>query len=337
MKRRKQTREVNYVPPVRHEIRQTRRAGGDFSDRLNAYRDAHVFALFSSLGRLVRSPFSSLMTIAVLTIAIVIAAGFQLLVFNLQQLSGDLEATAQISLYLKDKVSDAEARKLADTISQNPDVSQVMVISKDEALAEFKLHGGFGEAIDALSNNPLPAVITVLPAGHVKNKGKLTQLQQTLQQIESVDVAQMDTLWVERLRAIIAVAEQGLGMVNILLGFAVLFISGNTIRQELHGRRQEVVIAKLVGATDGFIQRPFLYTGFWFGFISGVLAWFVVTIIMLLLWQSVEAVSRLYGGGFHLLFFSVADTFKLIGISAALGVLASWAVLWHQLRFTVPE
>jgi len=337
MKRRKQTREVNYVPPVRHEIRQTRRAGGDFADKLYAYRDAHVFALFSSLGRLARSPFSSLMTIAVLTIAIAIAAGFQLLVFNLQQLSGELEASAQISLFLKEHVSDDEARKWAGQISQDPGVSQVTVIGKDEALAEFKRYSGFGEAIEALSDNPLPAVISVLPAEHVKGKEALTQLQQALQALEPVAVAQLDTLWVERLRSIMAVAEQGLGMVNILLGFAVLFISGNTIRQELQCRHQEVVIAKLVGATDGFIRRPFLYTGFWLGFISGVLAWFLVTILMLFLWQSVEAVSQLYGGSFHLLFFTLADTFKLIGISSALGVLASWAVLWHQLRFTAPE
>jgi len=337
MKRRKQTREVNYVPPLRHEIRQTRRAGGDFSDKLNAYRDAHVFALFSSLGRLARSPFSSLMTIAVLTIAIAIAAGFQLLVFNLQQLTGDLEASAQISLFLKENVSDAEAQKWAASINQDPDIGQVTVIGKEEALAEFKLHSGFGEAIEALSDNPLPAVITVLPAGHIQGQQRLTQLQQALQELEPVEVAQLDTLWVERLRSIMAVAEQGLGMVNILLGFAVLFISGNTIRQELHSRRQEVVIAKLVGATDGFIQRPFLYTGFWLGFISGILAWFVVTLLMLFLWQSVETVSLLYGGRFHLLFFTLADTFKLIGISSALGVLASWAVLWHQLRFTGAE
>lgn len=337
MKRRRQTREVNYAPPAKPEIRQTRRAGGDLGDKLKAYRDAHVYALFSSLGRLVRTPFSSFMTIAVLTIAIAIAAGFQLLVFNLQQLSGNLEATTQISLFLKDRVSDAEARKLAEELRKNPGISQVSVINKDQALAEFKAHSGFGEAIDVLSDNPLPAVITVLPAENLVSKDQFQHLQQTLQQLEPVDVAQMDTLWVERLRSMITVAGQGLGVVNTLLGFAVLFIAGNTIRQELHSRHQEVVIAKLVGATDGFIQRPFLYAGFWLGFISGVLAWFIVTIVMLVLWQSVEAVSQLYGGSFHLLFFGFADTLKLIGISSVLGVLASWVVLQHQLRYTVPE
>lgn len=337
MKRRKQTREVNYVPPARQEIRQTRRAGGDFADKLNAYRDAHIYALFSSLGRLVRSPFSSMMTIAVLTIAIAIAAGFQLLVFNLQQLSSNLEASAQISLFLKDQFSDANAQKLAENIRQNPDIRQVTVISKAQALAEFKTYSGFGEAIDALKDNPLPAVIQVLPNESLQDKVQLQHLRQTLQQLEQVDVAQMDTVWVERLQSMIAVAKSGLGMLNVLLAFSALFIAGNTIRQELHSRRDEVVTAKLVGATDGFIQRPFLYTGFWMGFIAGVLAWFVVTLIMLLLWQSVESVSELYGGSFHLLFFTFTDTIRLIGVSAALGVLASWLVLQHQLRYAVPE
>jgi len=337
MKRRKQTREVNYIPPARQEIRQTRQAGGDFADKLQACRDAHIYALFSSLGRLLKSPFNSIMTIAVLTIAIAIAAGFQLLVFNLQQLSGNLEASAQISLFLKDQFSDADARKLAEDLRKNPDIRQATVIGKAQALAEFKAYSGFGEAIDALKDNPLPAVIQVLPIASLTDKAQLQHLQQTLQQLEQVDVAQMDTIWVERLQSMITVAKHGLGMLNVLLAFSALFIAGNTIRQELHSRRDEVVIAKLVGATDGFIQRPFLYTGFWMGFLAGVLAWFVVTLIMLLLWLSVEAVSELYGGSFHLLFFSFVDTLKLIGVSTALGVLASWLVLQHQLRYTVPE
>ncbi len=337
MKRRRQTREINYVPPVKQEIRQTKRAGGDFIDKLLAYRDAHVFALFFSLGRLLRSPFNTLMTLAVLTVAIAIAAGFQLLVINLQPLSGSLETSAQLSVFLKNHISDADAKKLAETIRQNPDVSDVTVIGKDQALADFKSYSGFGDAIEALGTNPLPVVITVLPADNIKKQAQLEPLQHALQQLDSVDAVQVDTLWVERLQSIIALIEKSLGTVNALLAVAALFIAGNTIRQELHSRRQEVIIAKLIGATNGFIQRPFLYAGLWLGFVSGVLAWFVVTVLMLLLWHSIESVLRLYGGSFHLLFFSVADTLKLIGLSTTLGVLASWAVLQYQLRYAVPE
>ncbi len=318
--------------PVKQDVRQTKRAGGDFVDKINAYRDIHAHALFSSLGRLVASPFTSIMTIAVLAIAISLASGFYILVVNLQQLTGSLETSNQISLFLRDDVSDVHANKLADTIRQNPSVQDVKIITRDQALAEFKTYSGFGEAINALDTNPLPIVLQVLPKNTLEDKQGLETLQDTFKQAPEVDFAQMDLQWVERLQSILAVARLFATLINVMLGIAVLFIIGNTIRLELHTRRDEVVIAKLVGATNAFIQRPFLYTGFWIGFISGVSAWFIVTLLMLILRQPVEKLSELYDGGFHLLFLSFTETLGLIVISSVLGVAGSWAVLICQLH-----
>ncbi|MDD1613662.1 MAG: permease-like cell division protein FtsX [Methylococcaceae bacterium] len=325
------------VRPARQDIRQTKTAGGNFSDKLNAYRDLHAHALFSSLGRLVASPFTSIMTITVLAIAISLASGFYILVVNLQQLTGNLETSNQISLFLRDDVSDAHANKLADSIRRNESVQDVKLITREQALAEFKTYSGFGSAINALEKNPLPIVIQVLPKNSLEDKQGLETLLKSFQQSPEVDFAQMDLQWVERLQSIMAVARLFATLLNLMLGGAVLFIIGNTIRLELHTRREEVVIAKLVGATNAFIQRPFLYTGFWIGFISGVLAWFIVTALMLILRQSVENLSGLYEGGFHLLFLSFTETLALIGVSSMLGVLGSWAVLIYQLQYTKPE
>ena len=151
------------VKPVRHDTRQTKTAGGNFADKLNAYRDLHAHALFSSLGRLVASPFTSIMTIAVLAIAISLASGFYILVVNLQQLTSNLETSNQISLFLRDDVSDAHANKLAGSIRQNASVQDVKLITRDQALAEFQTYSGFGAAINALEKNPLPIVLQVLP------------------------------------------------------------------------------------------------------------------------------------------------------------------------------
>ncbi len=336
-KKRKQTKEVRYVKTPSQVTRQTRRVGGDLLDKLCAHCDGQGQALFSSLGRLVDSPFNSIMTIMVLAITISLASGFYLLLNNLHQLTANIETSAQISLFLKDEITDAHANKLASTIRKNPAIQQVTLISKDQALAEFKTYSGFGSAITALKTNPLPVVIQVLPKNTLEDKKELENLRQEFQRLVEVDLAQMDMQWVERLQSIVAVAERGACLLNTLLGFAVLFIAGNTIRQELHNRHEEVIIAKLVGATNGFIQKPFLYAGLWMGMFAGLLAWFIVSVMMLLLRQPVEALSGLYGGGFHLLFFSVADFFKLIGISSALGGLGSWAVLSYQLQYTRPE
>jgi cell division transport system permease protein len=320
--------------PVRQDIRQTKTAGGNFFDKLNAYRDLHAHALFSSLGRLVASPFTSIMTIAVLAIAISLASGFYILVENLQQLTGNLETSNRISLFLRDDVSDAHANKLAESIRQNANIQDVELITREQALTEFKTYSGFGAAINAVEKNPLPIVIQVLPKNTLEDKQGLETLLKSFQQSPEVDFAQMDLKWVERLQSIIEVARLFATLLNLMLGAAVLFVIGNTIRLELHTRRDEVVIAKLVGATNSFIQRPFLYTGFWIGFISGVSAWFVVTAMMLILRQSVEKLSGLYEGGFHLLFLSFTETLALIGISSALGVLGSWVVLMCQLQRT---
>ena len=325
------------VRPVRQDTRQTKTAGGNFVDKLNAYRDLHAHAFFSSLGRLVASPFTSIMTIAVLAIAISLASGFYILVVNLQQLTGNLETSSQISLFLRDDVSDVHAKKLADSIRQNADVQDVKLISRKQALAEFQTYSGFGAAINALEKNPLPIVLQVLPKNTLENKQGLENLLKSFQQSPEVDIAQLDLQWVERLQSIMALARLFGNLLNVLLAGAVLFIIGNTIRLELHNRRDEVVIAKLVGATNSFIQRPFLYTGFWIGFISGVSAWFIVTALMLILRQPVEKVSGLYEGGFHLLFLSFTDTLALIGISSALGILGSWVVLFCQLQYTKAE
>lgn len=326
-----------YKPQVKPEVRQNTRAGGSFIDRLKAYRDQHAQTLFSSLGRLVSTPFSSIMTIGVLALAIALASGFYLVVVNLQQLTSGLEASNQISLFMRDEISEAHAKKFADSIRGNPDVQRVNVITKKEAMDEFKRFSGFGEAIEVLEKNPLPVVIQVLPKDSLVDKQALTNLLEDFKKSTEVDFAQMDLAWVERLQSIVYTAKLSAIIVAVLLGFAVFFIAGNTIRLEIHDRRHEIIISKLVGATNGFIKRPFLYTGFWIGFLSGVAAWFIVTIILLILRPSVENISGLYEGSFHLLFFNYTETLILLFTSTLLTVVGSLLVLHFQIKQLQPE
>ncbi|MDD5410065.1 MAG: permease-like cell division protein FtsX [Methylobacter sp.] len=322
---------------IKQDRWQTRTSGGNLVDKLQAYRDLHAHALFSSLGRLIASPFASVMTIVVLSVAISLASGFYILVANLQQLTGNLEASNQISLFLRDEVSNAKAHSLADSIRQNQGVQEVKLITKEQALEEFQAYSGFGEAVKALEKNPLPFVIQVLPKNSLENKQAIEALLENLKQETEVDFAQMDMQWVARLQSIMDVARRGVRSLSLLLGVGVLFITGNTIRLELHNRHDEVVIAKLVGATDGFIRRPFLYSGFWMGFFSGVAAWFIVTTTMLILKQPVEKLSGLYDGAFHILFLGFTETLALLAISSVLGMAGSWMVLHFQLQKLKPE
>ena len=322
---------------IKQDRWQTRTSGGNLVDKLEAYRDLHAHALFSSLGRLIASPFASVLTIVVLAVAISLASGFYILVANLQQLTGNLEASNQISLFLRDDISNAKANSLADSIRRNQGVQEVKLITKEQALEEFKAYSGFGEAVKALEKNPLPYVIQVLPKNSLENKQAIEALLGNLKQETEVDFAQMDMQWVARLQSIMEVARLGVRSLGLLLGVGVLFITGNTIRLELHNRRDEVVIAKLVGATDGFIRRPFLYIGFWMGFFSGVAAWFIVTVTMLVLKHPVEKLSGLYDGAFHILFLGFIETLVLLAISSVLGVTGAWMALHFQLQKLKPE
>lgn len=317
---------------TRIESRQSKLMGSYFSDNFNTYRDLHAHALFSSLGRLVASPFTSIMTIAVLAISISLASIFYVLVNNLQQLTGNIENSQQISLFLKDSVNETQANKLLSTIKQNPSIKETKLITKEQALNEFKIYSGFGHALDALEKNPLPIVIQVLPKDSLESPQNSEEVVNQLKNFAEVEFAQIDMQWIERLHSILDVAKRVGHLLNGILGFAVVFITGNTIRLELQTRHDEVVILTLFGATRSFIQRPFLYSGFWLGFISGISAWFIITIMMLFIRESVEHLSTLYQSSFHLLFLTVSETIGLISISSLLGIAGSWAVITYQLR-----
>lgn len=313
------------------------RRSGSILDKLYAYRNVHAHALFSSLGRLLGSRFSTAMTIIVLSVAISLASGFYILVVNLQQLTDNLEASNQISLFLKDEVTEIKATKLLNNIKQNPDIQNAKLISKEQALAEFQSYSGFGESIKSLEKNPLPVVIQVFPRQTLDNQQMLESLIDDLGRIAEVDFAQMDMQWVKRLQSIMDIARKSVTLLSILLGIGVLFITANTIRLEVHNRRDEIVIARLVGATNGFIQRPFLYAGFWIGLFSGMAAWFIVTTIMLILKYPVETLSKLYDDAFHLLFFGFFETTVLLTISSMLGIVGSWIIVHFQLQQLKPE
>ncbi|NOQ76825.1 MAG: FtsX-like permease family protein [Methylococcaceae bacterium] len=323
---------------MKHTTRQAKnKTESGFSEKSQAYLHIHAHALFSSLGRIIRNAFTSLMTIIVMAIAISLASGFYLFVVNMQQLTGNIESTNQISLFLKSHISDNSGKKLADKIKKNPKVGEVTLITKDQALREFKAYSGFGDALDVLENNPLPTVIQVLPNNTLDNIQAVESLMMEFDRLPQVDFAQLDMQWIQRLQSMMQIMQRAVFVLTLLLGFAVIVITGNTIRLELQNRQDEVVVAKLVGATHSFIQRPFLYTGFWLGLFSGLLAWLLVTVILLVLQGPIENLSILYDGSFDLSYFSFVDIISLLSLSSFLSVIGAWIVLHYQLQTIKPR
>ncbi len=302
-----------------------------------SYLLQHAQTLIGSLGRLAEQPLASLMTAAVIGIALALPAALYLLVLNAQSLSGRFDGVSDISVYLHNQVSEEQAITLAAQLQELAQVSSVEVITATAGLAEFRNLSGFGQALDALEENPLPHTLTVRPAPELRDPASVAQLSTTLRAHEEVDIVQEDIEWVRRFHAMLRIIERGVALAAGLLALAVVITIGNTIRLDIENRRDEIVVTKLIGATNGFIRRPFLYSGFWYGLAGGVLAVMLVTGGLALLAGPVRRVAGLYGSGFTLHGLSLTSAGLLCASGAGLGWLGSWIAAARHMRSIEPE
>lgn len=304
---------------------------------IKAYFIHHARTLIASLGTLYRNPLSSLMTIAVIAIALALPTGMYASLNNISQVSVGWDDSAQISVFLKDKINEKQARALASKIGLYNDVKNVTFIHRDKALNEFQKISGFGDAIDSLGKNPLPHVLAVQPLVDQQRPDKVAHLIKQLQKLKSVDMAQLDLQWVKRLYTMLEIAHKGIWVISLLLGVAVLLVVGNTIRLDIQNRREEIEVTKLIGATNAFIRRPFLYTGLWYGISGGILAWILTSLSIGILDDSVDKLAMLYSSDFQLSGLSFSEGLKLILFSSSLGLLGSWIAVSRHLHEIEPS
>jgi cell division transport system permease protein len=312
-------------------------ASPGFMTLLRSYFIRHIQVFFYSLGQLSRAPISTLMTCMVIGIALALPTGLHTLLKNAQQLSGGWESTAQISVFLKKKITATQAQKLKSDIQQWPDIISVHYISREQALKEFQALSGFGDALKALNMNPLPSVLIVKPKLSKENEQATQTLLNRLRTLKQTDKAQLDMQWVRRLYAIMNIVERGVQILGFLLALAVLLVVGNTIRLAIQNRRKEIVVMKLIGGTDAFIRRPFLYTGFWYGLFGGFIAWMLVSFTMLSISSPIEKLTTLYQNQFELNNMSFLTTLMLLGVSILLGLVGSWFTVGRHLREIEPQ
>lgn len=297
----------------------------------------HTQSFVSSLIQLLATPLPSLMTVAVIGIALALPTGLYLVLENIQAMSGDWDNTVQISLFLKKEVDNAQAHVLADQLRRRTDIEHVQVITPEQALEEYRLFSGFGEALTELAENPLPAVLVLQLATDDINPQASEQLAAALNELPEVDIAQLDMRWLKRLLAIIELIQRGVLILAILLSLTVLLVVGNTIRLAIYNRRQEIEINKLVGATDAFIRRPFLYSGFWYGFGGSLVAWLLVNIALWLLHAPVKQLKILYYSQFELLNLNLLASLILFVSGALLGLIGAGLAVERHLQEIQPR
>ncbi len=309
--------------------------GPDFSTLLHAWVESHRASLLDSLRRLGKQPIGSFFTCLVMAVALSLPMGLSLLLGNVERLGGSWQRAAQISLYLQLDASPTEGESLSEQIKAIPGVADAEFISKEKALDEFQQQSGLGEALKELPHNPLPGVVLVTP--DEVDKAALEALRQRLAELPKVQQAQLDLVWVERLAAILKLGDRFVFGLTVLLVSALLLVIGNTIRLHIENRRTEIEVIKLVGGTDSYVRRPFLYMGALYGFGAGILSWAVLAFGLSWLNEAVVGLAGLYGSDFALAGVPSADGLSLLLGAVLLGYIGAWIAVARHLRELAPK
>ena len=273
----------------------------------------------SSLKRLLSTPMVTLMTVAVLAIALTLPGFMFSALASLKTLTQGWQGETRITLYLQASLSDEEADRFGRSLLLREDIAAIDMISSDQGMLEFKKYAGFGDVLESLDNNPLPAVIMILPKStSAADLGIQRAAYEAMPEVEDA-------------------IQRSVFVLGVLLGLAVLLVVGNTIRTSIESRRDEIVVSKLVGATDAWVRRPFLYTGFWYGLMGAALAWLMIQLAWLMLETPSLELAELYRSRFELSGLGWIGTGILLVSSVMLGWLGAWLSVRRHLRDIEPR
>lgn len=297
----------------------------------------HVQSALFAAGRLARAPIATAFTLLVIAIALTLPSTLGLAIQSLSGITGELSGAVDVSVYFKQDVPLEKARQLATSLKQRSGIARVDLIPADEALKQFRVQSGFGAALDVLEGNPLPHALDVRPKPDAADPGHMESLRRYLAAWPEVELVQVDSEWVQRLNAILDLLRRLVLGTAVLLGVGVLAVVGNTIRLEIYNRRAEIEVTKLVGGSNAFVRRPFLYTGLFYGVLGALLAAALVWLALYLLEAPVARLAKSYGSSFQLLLPGLREVGVLLGAGAGLGIVGAWLAAARHLARIEPR
>jgi cell division transport system permease protein len=303
---------------------------------VGTYFSRHAQVLIGSLGRIAHQPVAALMTMGVIAVALALPLFLSLLLQNARSATGNWNEAYDLSVYMDKKAGAARVTSLAKQLRQRGDVAAVRIITAEQALAEFRSDSGFGTALDALEDNPLPDTLVVTPTLAASTPQGTESLKAAIAAMGEVQTVQIDTEWVKRLHAMLELLRRVVLLTGALLGVGIVLIVSNTIRLDILNRRAEIEVMKLVGASDGFTRRPFLYAGIWYGLGGGLLALMLVAVASTVLARPVAQLAFLYGSGFSLEGLKIVTGLAVLGLAVGLSWIGSWLAATRHIRAIEP-
>ncbi len=295
---------------------------------MKSWVNAHRQAFLMVLKKLQAAPLTNLIMIGVIGVTLSLPAGLYLLIDNLHRAAGNIETEPQVTIFLTLDSTESDIRNIEQQLKTHPEIRNVQFLARETAWRALQEKNGLADTLSELQKNPLPDAFVV----HANSTDPLIleSLQQKLSGWPHVEHAQLDAAWVKRLYAVLQLGNKTVLILGGLLGFALFAIIGNTIRMQILTQREEIEVSKLIGATDRFIRRPFLYAGTLHGFLGGFLAWLIVYAMLYIFNASVSELARLYASDFTLYPLGVDVSLTLICSAASLGWLGSW---WAVSRY----
>ena len=293
--------------------------------------DQHLYSFVSSLGRTVRRPWATLLTIGVMAVAFVLPLGLWLALQNVGHFAGDVQQSREIDLFLTPETPVARAQALAESLRSRDDVARVDLRTPEQGLAEFRERSGLAGSLDLLDGNPLPSLLVVVP------EGDDARLVAALEALPETDLLQHDAAWRERLAGWMGFGKRLVWVLAALFGLGALLVVGNTVRLDIQSRREEIGVLQLLGASDGFVRRQFLYLGAWYGLAAGALALGILTVAWLALQAPLATLTARYGSTFTLRGLDPLAAAAVLAGAGLLGWLGAGLVTGHYLRQTRPR
>jgi len=296
----------------------------DKPNALSSYFSHHQKTYKATFKQLLEQPLASFFTCAVIGIAFVLPALLAILLSNIQSVQHNWDGSAQITLFLKKGVPALDGNILSETIAKKPSITSSHFVDNNTALEEFKKRFELQDAVDYLDENPLPHIILVQPDKSLKSIDHIEQIKNSLLKFPEVEGALLDVMWVQRLNSITQLLQRAAWVIALMLGAAVILILGNTIRLFIENRKEEIIVVKLVGGTNAFVRRPFLYMGVFFGFGGSAIAWILINLTLYMLNGPIQDLAISYQSTFNLSGFSFESTLLLIVLGMSLGWFGAW-------------